>query len=267
MQDLLLSCRSYETELERKKGDILIGFLSLIDITVLISISGSLSTGTWYYLVYVFDALVVAFIMFSYCRRLRESQQRRKYLIGSWYEMLGMIPIVIFAVAGQLSDDYNGYITLGTMLRLLAILYLLRLSRSIQNRSRIFGNRTVLQIFIIFFLTLTVSSFLFYRAERSDVNSQITSMGDALWWTLQTATTSTFGPNAATTEGRIIGSIIMLVGIGITGAFISTLASGLTRSRTSEISEKDPKTILKIRLAKGEITKETYLDLLRLLSE
>ena len=92
-------------------------------------------------------------------------------------------------------------------------------------------------------------------------------MGDALWWTLQTATTSTFGPNATTTEGRILGGIIMLIGIGITGAFILTLASGLTRSRTPEISEKDPKTILKIRLAKGEITKETYLDLLRLLSE
>ena len=92
-------------------------------------------------------------------------------------------------------------------------------------------------------------------------------MGDALWWTLQTATASTFGPNTTTTEGRILGGIIMLIGIGITGAFISTLASGLTRSRTPEISEKDPETILKIRLAKGEITKETYLDLLRLLSE
>ena len=41
-------------------------------------------------------------------------------------------------------------------------------------------------------------------------------MGDALWWTLQTATTSTFGPNVENTEGRILGSIIMLVGIGIT---------------------------------------------------
>lgn len=253
--------------LERKRGDILIGFASLVDITVLISMSASLSTGVWNYLVYTFDALVVAFIVFSYCRRLKESQQRRKYVIRSWYEILGMIPIVLFAFAGELSNDYDGYITLGIMLRLLAILYFLRLSRSIENRSRMFGNRTVLQIFIVFFLTLMVASFLFYRAERSDVNSQITSMGDALWWTLQTATTSTFGPNAATMEGRIIGSIIMLVGIGITGAFISTLASGLTRSRTSSTSEGEAKTILKLRLAKGEITKETYLDLLRLLSD
>ena len=94
-------------------------------------------------------------------------------------------------------------------------------------------------------------------------------MGDAIWWTLQTATTSTFGPNAATVEGRVIGGIIMLVGIGITGAFISSLASGWTRSRTSSssASEREPEIILKIRLAKGEITKETYLDLLRLISK
>ena len=58
-----------------------------------------------------------------------------------------------------------------------------------------------------------------------------------------------------------------LVGIGITGVFISSLASGLARSRTSSTSEKEVKTILKLRLAKGEITKETYLDLQRLLSD
>ena len=253
--------------MERKKGDIVIGFLSLVDITVLISMSTQLTTGSWNYIVYVFDAMVMAFIIFSFCRRLKESQQWKKHLVHHWYEILGMIPIVFFALAGQIADDFDGYITLGIILRLLAILYLLKLSRSIENKSRIFGNRTVLQTFILFFLTLTISSFLFYKAEHSDVNSQITSMGDALWWTLQTATTSTFGPNVSSAEGRVLGSIIMIVGIGITGAFISTLASGLTRSRTSRTSEMDPVTILKIRLAKGEITKEAYLDLLRLLTE
>ncbi len=253
--------------MEGKKGDVLIGFLSLIDIVVLISMSISSTTGGWNYLVYAFDAIVVASIIFSFCRRLKESHQWKKYLFGNWYEIIGMIPIIFFALAGQISVDFDGYITLGIILRLLAILYLFKLSRSIENKSRIFGNQTVLQIFILFFLTLTVSSFLFYKAERSDINSQITTMGDAIWWTLQTATTSIFGPNVSSAEGRILGSIIMIVGIGITGAFISTPASGLTRSRTGKTSEMDPATILKIRLAKGEITKEAYLDLLRLLTE
>lgn len=60
----------------------------------------------------------------------------------------------------------------------------------------------------------------------------------------------------------------MLVGIGTTSSFISTLAAGLTRSRMRSTSnENDPRQILKIRLAKGEITKEVFLDLQRLISE
>jgi uncharacterized membrane protein len=69
-------------------------------------------------------------------------------------------------------------------------------------------------------------------------------------------------------QGRIIGGIIMLVGIGITGSFISGLTAGLTRSRIKGTpNENDPKQILKIRLAKGEITKEAFLDLQKLISE
>ena len=70
--------------------------------------------------------------------------------------------------------------------------------------------------------------------------------------TLQTATASTFGLNVTGTEGMVLGGIIMIAGIGITGAFVSTLASGLTKSRTSTSSEEDPKKILQIRLAKGD---------------
>jgi len=66
-----------------------------------------------------------------------------------------------------------------------------------------------------------------------------------------------FWANVTSTEGRVLG-IIMIVGIGITGAFISTLASGLTRSRTSASSEEDAKKLLQIRLAKGEITRDIY---------
>jgi uncharacterized membrane protein len=113
-----------------------------------------------------------------------------------------------------------------------------------------------------------MTALLFYSAEHSAPNSQITTMGDALWWTIQTASTSTFGPNASTPAGRIVGSIVMFVGIGITSIFISTLAAGLTRSRTKgTFAENNPKLILKIRLAKGEITKETYSELLKLVSE
>lgn len=189
-------------------------------------------------------------------------------MFNNWYEIPGMIPIVIFALAAQSSAISDGFITVGVMLRVLAIIYVIKLSRSLEEKSRILGGHVVLQIFIIFFLTLTILAFLFYSAEHTSENSQIRTMGDALWWTIQTTSTATFGPNANTYAGRIVGGIIMLVGIGITSSFISALAAGLTRSRLRGTStENDPKQILKIRLAKGEITKEAFLDLQRLISE
>ena len=69
-------------------------------------------------------------------------------------------------------------------------------------------------------------------------------------------------------RGGIVGTITMFVGVGITGTFISTLAAGLTKSRIKDTpnNENDPEQILKMRLAKGEITKEVFLELKRLIS-
>lgn len=186
----------------------------------------------------------------------------------NWYAILGMIPVMVFAFVGQGSDYYEGFVAVGIMLRLLGLVYLVKRFHFIGDKASILGGHKTLQIFIIFYLVITISAFFFYISERSDTDSQITTMGDALWWTVQTVTTSTFGPNAVTTEGRIAGTIIMLLGIAITGTFISTLAVGLTKSRSKNNTEikEDPISILKIRLAKGEITREVYIDLMNLMS-
>ena len=254
----------------RKKSDRLIGILSLADIIVLIVSSTIMSsthsslTGSEKIAIYSFDTLVVALIAISFSRRMNESQLRRKYLKQNWYELVGMVPIVVFGLFGQSTNTYVESITLGTLLRLLVIIYFIKPF----IEAKFLRERVLLHIFIIFFLTLVVSSYLFYFAERSAPNSKITNLSDALWWTIQTASTATFGPNAITAGGRIVGAIIMLVGIGITSTFISTLAAELTRLRIKGApTENDPKLILKIRLAKGEITKESYSELLKLVSE
>ena len=91
-------------------------------------------------------------------------------MFQNWYEIPGMIPIVFFALA--VSDRF---ITIGVILRVLAIIYIIKLSHSLEEKSRILGGR-ILQIFIIFFLTLTISAFLFYSVEHIVANSEITAM-------------------------------------------------------------------------------------------
>jgi voltage-gated potassium channel len=64
--------------------------------------------------IYSFDFSVVL-IVFSFCRRMKESDQWKKFLFRNWYEFPGMIPIVVFALAGQGSAIYDGFITIGVI--------------------------------------------------------------------------------------------------------------------------------------------------------
>lgn len=250
-----------------KNYEILAVILAIIDLTLL-TITAS-SSPTENIVTYIFDIVVIALVAYIFGRRVKESVNRRRYIISNWYAILGMIPVMVFVFVGQGSDYYDGFVAVGIMLRLLGLVYLIKQFRFIGNKARILGGHKTLQIFITFYLVITISSFFFYISEHSNKDSQITSMGDALWWTVQTVTTSTFGPNAVTTDGRIVGTIIMLLGIAITGTFISTLAIGLTKSRSKNNAEirEDPILILKIRLAKGEITREVYMDLMKLMSQ
>lgn len=254
--------------MKRNIVPILIVLLSVADLVILVGMLITFPTYSTRVIIYSFDFLVVCLLVFSFCQRMNESKQRKGFLLKNWYEIPGMIPIVIFALAGQGSDIFDGFITVGVMLRVILLIYVFKLSNFLEQKSKILGGHVLMQLFLIFFLTLIVSSFLFYYAEHKTANSHIKNMGDALWWTIQTTSTATFGPNPTTEVGRIVGTIIMFVGIGITGSFISTLAAGLTKSRIKVTSdnEDDPERILKIRLAKGEITKEVFLDLKKLAS-
>ncbi|MGA7368206.1 MAG: ion channel [Nitrososphaeraceae archaeon] len=254
---------------DMKKYEILAVILAIVDLTSLTITASSSPTGIENIVTYLFDIVVIGLIAYTFGRRVKESVNRRRYIISNWYAILGMIPVMVFVFVGQGSSYYDGFVAVGIMLRLLGLVYLIKQFHFIGNKASILGGHKTMQIFIIFYLVITISSFFFYISEHSNTDSQITTMGDALWWTVQTVTTSTFGPNAVTTDGRIVGTIIMLVGIAITGTFISSLAIGLTKSRSKNNTEirEDPVTILKIRMAKGEITREVYMDLIKLMSQ
>jgi voltage-gated potassium channel len=73
------------------------------------------------------------------------------------------------------------------------------------------------------------------------------TIGSGLWWSVQTITTVGYGDHVpSTTEGRTVGAVIMIAGIGvltvvtatITAAFVESARVRLGRDRDKLILEK-----------------------------
>jgi voltage-gated potassium channel len=84
------------------------------------------------------------------------------------------------------------------------------------------------------------------------------SLGRALWFTLQTVTTVGYGDvTPASTLGRIVASVVMLIAIGfiaiITAAVTSTFVEAARRKSVDEEEEQDENRLERMETALGSI--------------
>ena len=107
------------------------------------------------------------------------------------------------------------------MLRMLRVVLLLRKSfRSIPTE-RIAGSLISIVVGVV-----VIGAFLEWRVEYDAPGANITTLGLALWWAIVTTTTVGYGDTyPVTTAGRLIGSVIMVVGIGLIGTVSATVAA------------------------------------------
>jgi voltage-gated potassium channel len=75
-------------------------------------------------------------------------------------------------------------------------------------------------------------------AERNAPEGNITTFPDALWWAATTVTTVGYGDRfPVTAEGRLIGVVLMVVGIAVFGSITAALAGSLIRAGADEASD------------------------------
>jgi len=209
--------------------------LTVLSLAVMVVMLLPISDAT-YKLLSVYDNVICVIFLIDFFLNLRGAARKSDYFIGQrgWLDLLGSIPSFgIFKLGGLLR--------LARLSRFARILRLLRgenkkalVKDVLDNRSRYAAFLTILLTIVV----LTVAGVLVLQFESKSADANITTGGDALWYSIVTITTVGYGDfYPVTTAGRITAVFIMFMGVGIIGALASILASLLVGSSASPEEE------------------------------
>jgi voltage-gated potassium channel len=197
--------------------------LTVLSLVIMVLLLLPLNTATLDVL-RAYDNLICIVFLVDFAVNLAASNPKRDYFVGrrGWLDLIGSVPSFgVFPISG--------------LLRLARISRLARVARVLRGNSRkelvadVIQNRGQYALFITVLsalLVLTVSTVLMIQFESRSPDANITTGGDALWWSFVTITTVGYGDQyPVTTLGRLVGVFVMFAGVGIIGSLASILAS------------------------------------------
>lgn len=119
------------------------------------------------------------------------------------------------------------------MLRMLRVVLLLRKSFKSIPTERIAGS-----LFSIVIGVVALGAVMEWQVEHNAPDANITTLGTAFWWAITTTTTVGYGDTyPVTTAGRLIASVVMVVGIGLIGTVSATVAAWFVK-HNQRLAEK-----------------------------
>lgn len=229
----------------KEKREILVSAFTAVSVGIIIYQLIDNPTKSIEIMIYSFDLLVTALLVIDFYLRMRESKENiHIFILKHLYEIPALIPLLLFGM-------FESYSYLNVIFRLLRFI---RLFRVINLYSQILSfsaqtNNRLLYIVAVLGMAVSGGAIGLFLVEGNAPDSKVTNLGDAFWWAIVTVTTVGYGDiYPATVEGKIIASILMIVGIGILGVLISALGVSFIESRLKpklNIEEESKKTIRK----------------------
>lgn len=209
-----------------------IGFLDVLIIVLSIYVLIALLIDTFFVLpkeisrvlLTIDNGICIIFLIDFFVRFLR-AKNKLIFMKWGWIDLISSVP-------------YFEVLRAGRLFRLIRLLRILRAFRSTKTlihhvfRSKIKGTMTAVTVVSVLIIIFSSISILIVETVPE---SNIKSAEDALWWTMETITTVGYGDKfPVTSEGRLIGAIVMIVGVGLFGTFTGYIATLFTQEKRLE---------------------------------
>jgi voltage-gated potassium channel len=227
--------RPDDGELGSTGYEIFIGALSVLSLVNIVLIS-VLRDPTVEYVVVAMDGLLSLVFLMDFLLRLRRAPSRTDYVFRQfgWADLLASLPFPQVKI-----------------LRIFRLLRVYRLLRRYGMRNigrsllRDRAGSALLTLLLIGILMLEFGSLTILSLEKDVDGANITTASDALWYVIVTMSTVGYGDQFPVSNyGRVVGTVIIIVGVGIFGTLTGYLANLFltppTKSQEPEPEGIDP---------------------------
>jgi voltage-gated potassium channel len=216
--------------------------------------------------VFVFDFIVSIILAVDFAIRIKKSKQGYKYFLTHLYEIPALIPLYALTLL-EADTVYGAGLKSLRLIQIFRLWHILSRTLIIMDEVK---NR-LLYVVLLSVITVTAGAFTMYVVEHNAPNSNITNLGDAFWWAVVTVTTVGYGDvYPITFEGRVIASVMMVIGIAILGILISTIGAQFLESKLRNQRKKEEnyiKIMIKDKIDRLEgLQNEEIVTLLNLIS-
>jgi hypothetical protein len=203
-------------ELKNTGYEIFIGILSVLSIVNLVLLfainNASLDT-----VLFVMNAILSGIFLIDFTYRLFTADSKSRYFFRrfGWADLLASLPFPRVKIL--------------RIFRLVRVFGLLR-AYGVKNIGRSLlrdrAGSALLTLLLMGILVEEFGSLWILNVEQNAPGANITTASDALWYTIVTISTVGYGDRyPVTNEGRIIGALIIVVGVAIFGTFTGYLAN------------------------------------------
>jgi voltage-gated potassium channel len=175
----------------------------------------------------------------------RYGYSRKNYIFSGMavVDLLSILPFFIDLVLPLMNMDLRSLriVRLFRLLRLLKIARYLKALNIMQAVLRERKEQIMVSVMFILFLLVIVSTMMYY-VENDAQPEQFSSIPATMWWGIETLTTVGYGDMVPiTTQGKILGGMIAILGIGLFALPAGIFSSGLTEHMHNNGKKKSNK--------------------------